>query len=67
MIVDGAGLAGIAGALGVMAVWGADSFVIGLRLSSAGADEPAEPVGAREVADRVGAATTMKKMSKGIR
>jgi ABC-2 type transport system permease protein len=32
VIVDGAGVAGIAGALVVMAVWGAISFVIGLRV-----------------------------------
>ncbi len=32
VIVDGAGVAGIAGSLAVMGVWGAISFVIGLRL-----------------------------------
>jgi ABC-type multidrug transport system permease subunit len=32
VIVDGAGVAGIAGALAVMGVWGAVSFVIGLRV-----------------------------------
>ena len=32
VIIDGAGVAGIAGSLAVMAVWGAISFVIGLRL-----------------------------------
>ena len=32
VIVDGAGVAGIAGALGVMALWGGISFVIGLRV-----------------------------------
>ena len=32
VIVDGAGVAGIAGALVVMAVWGAISFAIGLRV-----------------------------------
>jgi len=32
VIIDGAGLAGVAGALGLMAAWGAISFVIGLRL-----------------------------------
>ena len=32
VIVDGAGLAAIAGYVGVMAVWGAISFVLGLRL-----------------------------------
>ena len=32
VIVDGAGVAGIAGALVVMVVWGAISFVIGLRV-----------------------------------
>jgi len=31
VIVDGAGIAGIAGSLAVMAVWGAISFLIGLR------------------------------------
>jgi len=32
VIIDGAGLAGVAGALALMAGWGAISFVIGLRL-----------------------------------
>jgi ABC-type polysaccharide/polyol phosphate export permease len=32
VIIDGAGLAGIAGSLGVMAVWGGISFAIGLRV-----------------------------------
>jgi ABC-2 type transport system permease protein len=32
VIVDGAGIAGIAGGLLVMAIWGAVSFVIGLRI-----------------------------------
>jgi ABC-type polysaccharide/polyol phosphate export permease len=32
VIVDGAGVVGIAGALAVMAIWGVVSFVIGLRL-----------------------------------
>jgi ABC-type multidrug transport system permease subunit len=31
VIIDGAGVAGIAGSLAVMGVWGAISFVIGLR------------------------------------
>jgi len=32
VIIDGAGVAGIAGSLAVMGVWGAISFVVGLRL-----------------------------------
>ena len=32
MIVDGAGVAGIAGGLAVMGVWGVVSFAIGLRV-----------------------------------
>jgi ABC-type polysaccharide/polyol phosphate export permease len=32
VIIDGAGVAAIAGSLGVMVVWGAISFVVGLRL-----------------------------------
>jgi ABC-2 type transport system permease protein len=32
VIIDGAGLAGVAGSLALMAGWGAISFVIGLRL-----------------------------------
>jgi ABC-type polysaccharide/polyol phosphate export permease len=32
VIIDGAGLAGVAGSLALMAAWGAISFVIGLRL-----------------------------------
>ena len=32
VIIDGAGVAAIAGSLAVMAVWGAISFVVGLRL-----------------------------------
>ena len=31
VIIDGAGVAGIAGSLAVMGAWGAISFVIGLR------------------------------------
>jgi len=32
VIIDGAGIAGIAGSLAVMAIWGVISFVVGLRL-----------------------------------
>jgi ABC-2 type transport system permease protein len=32
VIIDGAGIAGIAGSVAVMAVWGAISFVVGMRL-----------------------------------
>jgi len=32
VIIDGAGLAGIAGSLAVLAIWGAISFVVGLRV-----------------------------------
>jgi hypothetical protein len=32
VIIDGAGIAGVAGSLAVTAIWGAISFVVGLRL-----------------------------------